>query len=175
MTTIDVNELKEPIDITDDLVPENKTQYELAGIKIFAVNLEYLLKNLSKLQNDENPHYYAIFNHFEYYSPINWSYDFSDKESPKLDLGNSDEPAFMNYNNEQILFFVHEELAKIKPSIAYKAYSTNKQIEPVGLNAPIFGINSYPISKLLVPFILMDFEELFLVNKSKLYSKYGNI
>ncbi len=175
MFELNIEELTQPVDITEYLLPDSKENYALAGIKIFAVSLEYLLENTLKLQEENNIHYYALLTNFAYYSPINLSYDFTDSENPKLDLGTTDEAAMIIHNNEQILFYVHDDLVKIKPSIAYKAYSQKNKIEPIQLFAPVFGINTYPQSKLLVPFVLMDFQEIILDKDKKMYLKYGNI
>lgn len=175
MAELEIIEFIEPVDITEDLLPDSKENYALAGIKVFAVSLEYLLENTQRLQNENNMHYYALLSNFAYYSPINLSYDFTNPEEPKLDLGTTDEAAMIIHNNDQILFYVHDELVKQKPSIAYKAYSDRKNLEPIQLFTPVFGINTYPPSQILVPFVLMDFQEILLDSDKKIYLKYGNI
>ncbi len=172
MVKIDLNKLSKPIEITKELLPNAEEIFETVDVKIFAVNLEYLLENFSKLLKEKNNHLYALLNYFEYYSPINISYDFSNN-AQYLNLGEEDEPAMIKYNSESILFFIHPELYTQKSNIVCKSYSSKKNLEPMLIKSPIFAINTSE-SNLLVPFILMDFEEINLINNYDLYEKYGD-
>lgn len=175
MIEFDLENLPEtPVDITDFLIPKLKEISEDKNVSIFAIKIEYLLNNIQRLQQENKNDYYLVSGTYDYFSPVNWSYDFTDEENSKIHPGIQNEPAMILHNQNPIPFFIDMDLVLSKPRVISKVYSETKKLDSMKLNLPFFSINQNPKTKDLVSLILLGFEDLYIYSNQSIYPKWGS-
>ena len=175
MIELDLENLPEnPVDITEFLIPELKDISGNKKVSIFAIKIEYLLNNIQRLQQENKNDYYLLSGTYDYFSPVNWSYDFTDEKNLKTHPGIQNEPAIILQNQNPIAFFLDMDLVLSKPRVISKVYSETKKLDSMKLNLPLFSMNQNPKTKDLVSLILLDFEDLYIHSNQTVYPKWGS-
>ena len=161
-----------PKDITNSLISALQDYYLKQNLKLFAVNIEYLISNADSLVVRNEKNQFICYGEYTYYSPQNLDYDFTGPKS-FVQFKNELESAMISDKNKTLLCYLSKDIITNIPQIAAKSYSlyNPQNLLPVGILNPVFGINLNKETNKLVPLILLHVDEIFEFEDTQFYSK----
>ncbi len=172
---------EEFVDITSDLDESSLERFNANGMRLYEVSLDCLLVNSERLVRAVSKDYFMLEGIFNYFSPVNWSYDFSDPLSPVINLGEEDLPAQLtDINSSSLVFYVAEGLVQEMPNLALKGFDPGdlekrkERIKPTLIYNPVFGINCDYKTRGLVSLVLVSAEHINIAEQYLPYQKFGN-